>query len=81
MALMRSLTKADYKQTAILTAKIVAILLIAFAAVIFTPILRLAGYRDANPAKAIALAVEAIVIVAFVVAATELIKRWLGWRH
>ena len=77
---MRNLTKNDLKHATIVTLKAVAVLVVAFGAIIFTPLLRRYGYQDPSRARAIALALEAIVIMAIAVLAIELLKRWVEWK-
>ena len=76
---MRRLTKTDYVHTAILTLKVVAVLVVFFGAIIFTPLLRWMGYHDASRARAIAEALICTVIIALVTPATELLKRGFDW--
>lgn len=78
---MRRLTKTDYAQTAILTAKVVAILAVCFGAMIFTPYLRWIGYQDVSRTRAVVLALETVFVIALVSAATELVTRWLEWER
>jgi hypothetical protein len=78
---VRRLTKTDYAQTGILTAKVVAILVVCFGAIIFTPYLRWFGYQDISRTRAVVMALETVVVVALVSAVTELVTRWLEWKR
>jgi hypothetical protein len=75
---MRRLTKVDFQQAAVVTARVVGVLTVCWGVIIFTPLLQWAGYGDPSRARAIAiaLALEVTALMAFVTPVTELLKRW-----
>ena len=74
---MRRLIKADFRAAAAAGLKCGAIIAVFFGVIIFTPLLGWLGYHDETRARAMAIALELIVVMTVLGAGSELVQRWL----